>query len=164
MINLELSYRPVKMDDLGTICSFPQSAEELFFMFSKAEYPLTASQLQEAIESRFDSTVVLLDNKIVGFANFYEVKEGKHCSVDNVIVDGSLRNKGIGKFLIESMEQITIKKYNAIEIHISCFNTNTNGLLLYTKLGYIPYEIEKWTTSENQSLPLIKLKKVISIA
>ncbi len=66
-----LSHRGVHADDVARICSFPQSAEELYFLFPKATYPLTPEQLRRAIEQRFDSTVVLLDDQVCGFANFY---------------------------------------------------------------------------------------------
>ena len=53
-----LQHRPVKADDIKTICSFPLNAQELFYMFPKAQYPLTEAQLSKAITQRFDSTVV----------------------------------------------------------------------------------------------------------
>lgn len=68
-------------------------------------------------------------------------------------------NGGIGTFLITVMENIARTKYDVAEIHLSCFNENINGLLLYTKLGYIPYEIEKYINNNQQSA-LIKLKKI----
>lgn len=156
-----LSHRSVEVSDLGKICQLSKNEEELFFMFPKAEYPLTESQLESAINSRFDSTVILFNNDIVGFANFYEVKENRYSSIGNVIVDANYRNLGIGKYLIQTMEQIAIEKYYVSELHLSCFNTNTKGILLYSKLGYIPYEIEKWLISQNESLALIKMKKTI---
>jgi len=51
-----LQHRPVKADDIKTICSFPLNAQELFYMFPKAQYPLTEAQLSNAITQRFDST------------------------------------------------------------------------------------------------------------
>lgn len=156
-----LSYRAVNTNDLNKICTFPLNEEELFFMFPKARYPLTIDQLEATINSRTDSTVILFNKKIVGFANFYEVKEKQYCSIGNVIVNSEFRNHGIGTFLIQTMEQIAIKKYNAPEIHISCFNTNTNGILLYSKLGYKPYDIEKWSNPQSESMALIRLKKAI---
>ncbi len=54
-----LTHRPVQKEDVYFLCQFPQSAEELFFLFPKATYPLTPEQLQDAIDQRFDSTVVL---------------------------------------------------------------------------------------------------------
>lgn len=98
MNNNNLSHKPVETNDLKIICQFPQNAEELFFMFPKAEYPLTVSQLEAVINNRFDSTVVLLNEEIVGFANFYEVKENKYCSIGNVIVNADYRNQGIGRY------------------------------------------------------------------
>lgn len=154
-----LSHRTVETSDFEKICQLPKNEEELFFMFPKAEYPLTESQLESAVNSRFDSTNILLNNDIVGFANFYEVNKNQYCSIGNVVVNANHRNMGIGKYLIQIMEQIAVEKYNVSEIHLSCFNTNTEGILLYSKLGYIPYEFEKWLSPKNELLALIKMKK-----
>lgn len=157
----KLSYRPVEIKDFETICNLPQNAEELFFMFPKAQFPFTVEQLETAVSSRFDSTVILLNEEVVAFANFYEAEEGKHCSIGNVVVSSKYRNQGIGKFLIGTMENLAVEKYNILELHISCFNTNTKGLLLYAKLGYIPYEIEKRLNLQDEPQVLIKMKKVV---
>ncbi len=157
----KLSYRPMEEGDLKKICTFPQQQEELFFMFPKAVFPLTPDQLKTAAENRHDSTVILRDGEIVGFANFYEIEKERYCSIGNVIVNPQLRGRGIGRFLIETMEYIGWKKYNVSEFHISCFNTNTKGILLYSKLGYKPYEIEKRFNPKNEPVALIKLRKVI---
>lgn len=154
-----LKYRAVEKDDFEVICGFPQNSEELFFMFPKAEFPFTVKQLKIAVESRFDSTVILHDKEIVGFANFYEVKENEYCSIGNVIINPNFRNKGIGGFLIKTMESIGIKKYNVSEFRLSCFNTNTSGILLYSKLGYKPYGIEKRTNHKNEISALIEMKR-----
>lgn len=155
----KLSYRPLEAVDIEKICRLPQSEEELFFMFPKAEYPLSVEQLEVVVENRSDSTVILLDNEIVGFANFYDVKEYEYCSIGNVIVSSDFRNKGIGKYLIETMKSIALEKYNVREIHISCFNMNTKGILLYSKLGYFPYEIEERLDEEERKVALIKMKR-----
>lgn len=160
MINA-LSYRPIKISDLEKICQLPQNKEELFFMFPKADYPLSVEQLEAIVINRSDSTVILYDNEIVGFANFYEVKENNYCSIGNVIVSSNFRNKGIGLFLIETMESIALKKYDVREIHISCFNMNTKGILLYSKLGYTPYEIEERLDKKESKVALVKMKKEI---
>lgn len=91
----KLSYRPFETIDIEEICKLPQSEEELFFMFPKAEYPLTTKQLGVAVNNRSDSTVIFLDEEIVGFANFYEVKENEYCSIGNVIIDSHFRRRGI---------------------------------------------------------------------
>lgn len=160
-MSFKLSFRSAQTSDLEKVCQLPQSEEELFFMFPKADYPLSVKQLQTVVENRSDSTVILLDNEIVGFANFYEVKENNYCSIGNVIVSSYFRNKGIGMYLVETMESIVLEKYNVREIHISCFNTNTKGILLYSKLGYIPYEVEERLDKEGRKVALIKMKREI---
>lgn len=159
--HMEIKIRNVQENDLKTICNFPQDEQELYFMFPKADYPLTVEQFENAIKNRFDATVILLNNEIAGFANFYEVKENHYCSIGNVIVSPHFRNHGIASSLITTMEHIGKEKYNISELHLSCFDTNTKGLLLYTKLGYKPYEIEKWINNANQVSALIKLKKLL---
>lgn len=153
------THRAVELYDLETISKFPQDENELYFMYPKAIFPLTANQLQTAIESRFDSTVVLLEHIVVGFANFYEAKAGQYCSIGNVIVNPLFRGKGAGVYLIGIMESIAVKKYHATEIHLSCFNQNVTGLLFYNKLGYVPYEMEKRLDKKSVPIALIKMKK-----
>lgn len=155
----KIAYREFIPSDMKIICKLPQNEQELFFMCPKANYPLTIEQLENIIKDRFEPVVVLCDNEIVGFANFYEVKDKQYCAIGNVIVNSCFRNRGIGTFLIAVMENIARTKYDVAEIHLSCFNENINGLLLYTKLGYIPYEIEKYINNSQQSA-LIKLKKI----
>ena len=87
-------------------------------MYPKAEFPLTVEQLQKSVDDRFDSTVVLSDKVVAGFANFYEAKSGQYCSIGNVIVNPLFRGKGAGIYLISIMESIAIKNYNATETHI----------------------------------------------
>jgi len=41
------TYRPLQSSDLETLCSFPQNEQELYFMFPRAEFPLTADQIRE---------------------------------------------------------------------------------------------------------------------
>lgn len=160
MINA-LSHRPIKISDFGKIRQLPQSKEELFFMFPKADYPLSVEQLGTVVENRSDSTAILLDKEVVGFANFYEVKENNYCSIGNVIVSSYFRNKGISKYLIDTMESIALEKYNVREIHISCFNMNTKGILLYSKLGHLPYQIEERLDKDGRKVALIKMKRGI---
>ena len=92
------TYRAVENNDLEIISKFPQNEDELFFMFPKAVYPLTVEQIQTSIESRYDSTVIMLENIVVGFANFYEANVGQNCSIGNVIVNPLFRGKGAGVF------------------------------------------------------------------
>jgi len=42
-----------------------------------------------------------------------------------------------------TMTTLGFEKYQAKEVQLSCFNENTAGLLLYPKLGFIPFSIEE---------------------
>ena len=153
-----LTYRPVQEADISFICQFPQSEHELFFLFPKASYPLTIEQLKNAIDQRTDSTVVLLDDKVVGFANFYICEPGKKCAIGNVVVAPETRGQGVGKYLIATMVQIAFTKHKAKEVQISCFNQNVAGLLLYQKLGFRPVAIEERFDKKGNRVALIHMK------
>ena len=154
-----LQHRPVKADDIKTICSFPLNAQELFYMFPKAQYPLTEAQLSNAITQRFDSTVVEAGNSVVGFANFYRAETGGVCCIGNVIVSPSARGEGVATFIVETMTGLAFERYGANEVQISCFNENTAGLLLYPKLGFVPYSIEERPSLGNGRSALIHMTR-----
>ena len=40
----KLTYRDFTFDDLETVCKLPRNKQELFFMFPKADFPLTIDQ------------------------------------------------------------------------------------------------------------------------
>ncbi|WP_460164671.1 GNAT family N-acetyltransferase [Pseudomonas sp. S2_F03] len=138
-----LQHRLVTMGDLGTICSFPLDARELFYIFPKATYPLTENQLSEAINQRFNSTVFEVGDSAVGFANFYRAERKGICCIGNVIVAQEARGIGVATFIVETMTALAFNQYGATEVQISCFNENTEGLLLYSKLGFFPFAVEE---------------------
>ena len=155
---MSLTHRPVAEEDIQLICGFPQSDDELFFLFPKAEFPLAPSQLQGAIAQRSDSTVVELDGKVVAFANFYRWEVGGCCSIGNVIVSPVVRGRGIGRYLIEQMIALAFSKHQAAEVTVSCFNKNVAGLLLYPRLGFQPYAIEERKDKKGDRVALIHMR------
>ncbi len=136
-------HRPLEEKDIPTICELPQNADELFYMFPRATYPLTASQLSEALETRHDSTVIEMDGEVVGFANFSQCKFRGRCSLGNVIIAPKARSKGVGRYMITSMMGIAFDKHEATELIASCYNHNVPGLLFYPRMGFRPYAIEE---------------------
>lgn len=155
---MALTHRPVDENDIQAICSFPQSEDELFFLFPKAAFPLAPSQLQDAIAQRSDSTVVELGGEIVAFANFYRWEAGGCCSIGNVIVSPAARGRGVGHYLIERMIGLAFSKHQAAEVTVSCFNQNVAGLLLYPKLGFQPYAIEERQDRKGNRVALIHMR------
>ncbi|HSM93025.1 MAG TPA: GNAT family N-acetyltransferase [Anaeromyxobacteraceae bacterium] len=153
-----LAHREVRPYDLARICTFPQSAEELFFLFPRATHPLTPEQLQRSIDQRSDSTVVLVDGAVSGFANFHVREVGGTCAVGNVVIAPEARGKGVGSYLIETMAARALVKHEAREVRISCFNANVAGLLLYAKLGFLPYGVERRLDPAGRRVALVHMR------
>lgn len=154
-----LQHRPVKADDITTICNFPLDPQELFYMFPKAQYPLTETQLSDAIAQRFDSTVIETQNRVVGFANFYRAQMGGVCCIGNLIVAQEARGKGVASFIVETLTAMAFNRYDATQVQISCFNENTAGLLLYPKLGFVPFAVEERVSWDNRRSALIHMTR-----
>ena len=153
-----LSHREVRPQDIPRICSFAQSAEELYFLFPKATFPLTPEQLGRAIEQRYDSTVVLLGDQVCGFANFYVRVVSGTCAIGNVVVAPGSRARGVGRFLIHAMIRKALLEHQAEEVRISCFNGNVAGLLLYAKLGFVPFAVEPRLGQQGSRVALIHMR------
>ncbi len=149
---------PLEEKDIPTICELPQNADELFYMFPRATYPLTASQLSEALETRHDSTVIEMDGEVVGFANFSQCKFRGRCSLGNVIIAPKARSKGVGRYMITSMMGIAFDKHEATELIASCYNHNVPGLLFYPRMGFRPYAIEEKRDKQGARVALIHLR------
>jgi len=156
------THREAILDDLPQICSFPQNATELYFMYPKAKFPLTFEQLKFNFENRSNSTVFLHGTRIVGYANMYDVEPGNKCTMGNVIIHPEYRGKGVSKYIIQVMEEIASQKYQAKELHLTCFNTNTPALLLYQSTGFTVYAMEKRQDFEGKPIIAINMKKELN--
>lgn len=150
--------RPVQTADLRHICRFATSAEELFFAYPKARYPLDEAQLAAAIAQRAHATVVELDGAAVAFANFYRWEHGGSCAIGNVLVDPAQRGRGVGRFLIEQMCQLAWQHYAASEVSVSCFNHNTGGLLFYPRLGFQVHAVEARQKASGETCALLHFR------
>jgi len=94
-------------------------------------------------------------------ANFYVAEKGRTCGIGNAIVKPSMRGKGVGRFLINTMIDIAKKKYNVKDVTISCFRNNIAGLGLYTQLGFKPDSIDKVKDPDDNIVDRINFKLVI---
>jgi len=153
--------RATLFDDLPVICGFAKDADELYYAFPKAKYPLTADQILPSFEGRQGNTTVVFESRVVAFANYISVAQNESVTIGNVLVDPAFRGKGIGRFLIEHMEQTAIRNYKARFCRIPCFNRNTSGLLFYHALGYRPIDGEPRIDYQNIPVYLVHLVKDI---
>lgn len=155
---MTLSSRPVAEQDIALICSFVRTKAEQYFFFPKATWPLTVEQLRGSIAQRSNSTVVELDGEVVGFANFYQWEHGGTCTIGNVIVSPEARGRGVAQYLVRQMIRQATDQHAAKDICLSCFNQNVAGLLLYPKLGFVPFAIEAREDSQGQRVALIHMR------
>jgi ribosomal protein S18 acetylase RimI-like enzyme len=151
------SNHPLKKADAEIICRFPQSEEELFYMFPRSSYPLTPEKLLVVAEERKYPTVVTLENTIVGYGNFINANPGDHCSIGNLIVNPGYRKTGVATYLVKYLVEIAFSEFKAEYVRISCFNHNTAGLLLYKKLGFSPVDLEQRQSHEGKVIAVIHL-------
>lgn len=155
---MHMTHRPVAEQDIQEICGFAQDEQELFFYFPKAQFPLTQTQLRQAIADRADATVVELDGEVVAFANFYRWETEGRCSIGNVVVAPAARRRGAARYLMERMIYLALTKYRAREVTVSCFNQNVAGLLLYPKLGFEPFAVEERVDPQGSRVALIHMR------
>jgi ribosomal protein S18 acetylase RimI-like enzyme len=154
-----ISHRALEKADAKVIVAFPQSAEELFFMFPKASYPLQPERLLQEAQIRFYPTVVLVDQQLAGYGNFISAEHGHHCSIGNVVVNPAMRRRGVASYLLKTLVAIAFDQLKAKYVRISCFNNNTAGLLLYQKLGFRPVDVEIRETRDGRQVALIHMHK-----
>jgi RimJ/RimL family protein N-acetyltransferase len=131
-----LTHRPATVDDLDAVTHFVRDADELFFAFPRAHWPLTRAQLATAYTERRGNTLALLDGRPAGFANFYQSEPGDYCALGNLMIAPQARGQGVARYLVDVMEQLALRDFAAHELKIACFNDNAAGLLLYARLGY----------------------------
>lgn len=150
--------RPLAPEDLPTICAFPQSQEELFFLFPRGRYPLTPDQLAEAVAPRRDATVVTEAGRVLAFADFYRWAPGGDWAVGHVVVAPDARGRGVGRYLMAAMGERARAGHQARALTVSCFQGNGAGLLFYHHLGFVPYGLEERQDWFGYPMALIHLR------
>ena len=136
-----LDHRPFQAADAATICSFPRSADELFFTIPEVAPPIAADQLAEAILQSHDPTVGLWDGRVAGYVDFVETRAKKFCTIGHLVVHPQLRRNGIGTFLAAAMVQKAINQYGVRFVRASCMSHNKPAYALFHKIGFRPADM-----------------------
>ena len=153
-----MEFRSATEDDYPAICKLVKSRDELLWVYPAGRYPLTVSQLKELAQKRSELTVAVEGRSLLGFADFYDLKPGRSVFIGNVIVDRKHRGKGIGKALITTLIDKAFGEYDLPEVRISVFSENRRALLLYNRLGFIPYAIDERVKADGERLALIHMR------
>lgn len=96
--------------------------------------------IQEIIDIINDNNkkILVIDNneEIIGFIIFQiKNKHAKKVYIDQLIIKENQRGKGLGKLLINEIEQLA-KKENCKRIEFDCWAFNNNAFEMYKHLGY----------------------------
>ena len=153
-----MEFVPAMEDHYAAISHLIISPEELALVCPTCRYPWDTEQLRAIAQERHALTVGLLNSEVVAFANLYDVEPNKAAFIGHVIVGHSARGKGVGQGLIRHMIDICHQQYHAIP-HLSVLNLNTPALLLYTKLGFRPYEVERRVSQKGEPFALIHMSQ-----
>ncbi len=153
-----IRFRPAGREDFSAIVGLIDSAEELFRVYPSGRFPLTVDQLEHLFAVRRELTVVEVENKVVGFANYYNVEEGVRGFIGNVVVASSLRGRGVGRRLLQHMVRVGFDRLKLPELCISVFTSNTPAFLLYTDMGFSPYRLESRRDPGGEHAALIHMK------
>ena len=155
-----LHIRPTTVSDYPAICGLVESDEELFLVHPSGNFPWTIAQLKKLASERFDLSVMVQNNEVIGFANLYGLEPRQHAFIGNVIIASSQRGHSYGRRLILYMIEALFHQHQLPEAHISVFADNTPALPLYHSLGFQPYAEEvRHTPMGNRQLIHMRLKK-----
>ncbi|MBB6732383.1 GNAT family N-acetyltransferase [Cohnella zeiphila] len=156
-------HRPLEETDLETISSFPQTAEELFYIGPRFEFPLTPEQIRGMLEGRTNPTVVvdsLQGNRPVAYANLYDHNpEDSSCWLGNVIVSDEYRGRGAAEHLIGAMEDAARNGHGLRRLKLYCHNPNTRALIFYCKIGFRPCGAKTIVNREGQKIVAVEMVK-----
>jgi RimJ/RimL family protein N-acetyltransferase len=153
------SLRDVNEDDLPVICGFFANERELNYAFPDAAWPLGEKDLRHSIETRSNSSVLVYGGGAIGFANLFDIKNHIECCIGNVIIDRNNRRKGAAQFLIRAMADIALENYETTRIIIPCWRENITALMLYSKLGFRPFDNIIKEYGGGRRVPVVMLEK-----
>lgn len=152
------TFRAAQQSDLENVLKFPLNRTELFYFFPSAAYPLTLEQLEKQLSSRHESIIMLEDEQLVGFANFYNVEKHNIAFIGNVIIKPDKRRLGLGQKLLQQMINNGFTKLQLKEVHLSCYQDNIPALSFYKKIGFKIYAEEDRPDCNKQHTRLIHMR------
>nr|WP_165842284.1 GNAT family N-acetyltransferase [Paenibacillus xerothermodurans] len=126
-------------------------------MYPRWTYPVLPAAIEALALQRHAATVITLSDEVVGYSNLYDVQQGSHCWLGNVIISPAHRRKGAGAYLIQTMMEKARKEAGVRQLKLMCHNINTRALLLYRKLGFKPFDAEEMQDKAGNNLLLIKM-------
>jgi len=130
------------------------SEAELYDDYSIEPLKQTLDEIIEEYEKGIVLKVLSNDFKIIGSVRAYKSNDSVH--IQKLIVHPDFQNKGIGKSLLQSIEENFNYIKAKIEFKLFTGHKSLKNIYLYKKLGYIEYKSEK----VSEDLNFIHFKKI----
>ena len=156
-ISEHLRFRSAVEEDYPAIGALVTSEEELFFVYPRGHYPFDVQQIRVLAGKRHELTVAIVKGKVVGFTNLYDMEATHQAFIGNVIIEKTLRGCGIGRKMIGVMLKFCFEKYHLSKVNISVFSHNIPALVLYSRLGFTPFDLEERQDFTGQTTVMIHM-------
>jgi ribosomal protein S18 acetylase RimI-like enzyme len=154
-----VTFRPALPDDYPAICTLVPTEDELFLVYPRGRFPLTAEQLRELAATRQALTVAVDGAQVIGFANLYDLVPNESAFIGNVVIAGDRRREGLGRRLVQHMLNIAGRDCHLPEVRISVFCHNAPALMLYAGLGFEPYALDVRRHPRGHDVPLLHMRR-----
>lgn len=117
-------FRPMQMDDLDAIMIIEPQIYP---------HPWTRGNFSDSINSGYSAWVLLLNEKIIGYALLMMVLDEAHLL--NLSIAGAYQKQGLGRYLLEHMLQIA-KNHQATNMFLEVRPSNISAIALYENTGF----------------------------
>ena len=136
--------RPARMEDFEDINAIARQVCELHASWGNGmavDYPYPMDWLQELLDAN-GLYVACMDNRVVGYIRFYFWTAGgpsaatrKMISIDDIGVEQTLRNQGIGKRMMSDLRELARDDgCAAIQLYVDA--PNVNAIAFYEKCSF----------------------------
>ncbi|MEN6325968.1 MAG: ribosomal protein S18-alanine N-acetyltransferase [Syntrophomonas sp.] len=149
MLNPHFIIRKMTEQDLDQVMSIEK---ESFTM------PWSRESYYNELSNEYATYLVCdIAGKPAGYGGIWAVYEEAH--ITNVAVDPKLRMSGLGRALMQELEN-TVRRKRAERILLEVRPSNTAALAMYRSLGYIPTGLRKAYYSDNDEDAVVMTKQL----
>ncbi len=152
-----MDFIPATPAHYAGIAALIPDAQALYLVHPAGHFPWDAEQLERLARERSHLTVGLIDGRVQAFANLYQLVPERSAFLGNVVVAQGRRGQGLGEALVRHM--LGVCDGLGVQPHLSVFASNSRALLLYRKLGFMPYEVEARLDLQGQRQALLHLRR-----
>lgn len=127
------SFQFLKEDKIAEIIPFLQLLDDSIAV------PVLESRLREMFSNRFNCLGVFHEDKLIGICGvwvLYKYYIGKHLELDDVIISADYRNKGVGKQMMQFIENYA-KENDCMGYELNCYAHNAPGVKFWANQNMI---------------------------